>query len=136
MPVAATTKKQPPRKKKPARRASLSVVRETTNATTRKPSTDVLVEHAQCRSLGHSWTHRGTYNPEEDGQTWQHSFGAHGFVSICDSCTAKRIKWIMHNGSLGQMSYQYPEGYSEKGEDRRSTIDWRRTFIVKMFGDA
>lgn len=96
----------------------------------------VPIEYASCRSLGHSWQHRKTpYNPQEDGGTWQGSMGAAGFVSVCDSCGTKRTKWVMRSGALGHTSYDYPDGYSTHGEDRLAPMEWRRAFVVRVFGD-
>lgn len=106
-----------------------------------EPSTDVPfvervpLEYARCRSLGHSWQHRKTpYNPKEDGGSWQETMGAIGFVSVCDTCNTKRTKWVMRSGALGNTSYDYPDGYSSHGEDRLAPMDWRKSFVVRVFG--
>lgn len=133
MPTATAARKSAVAKKAPARRGKLAAVPNTPPATVDKTTP---IEFAQCRSLGHQWNHRNTpYSIAEDGPTWQNGLGGVGFVSVCENCLCKRVKWIMRSGSLGRTTYTYPEGYTQHGDDRLSTRDWRRTYIVRSFGD-
>ena len=92
----------------------------------KKPVTPT--DYAECRSLGHSWRHNGKpLGPFSDGVV--------GLVSKCSECGAERTKWISRSGALGPNSYRYPENYSQHGDDRLTTVEWRRTFVVTLFGE-
>jgi hypothetical protein len=121
----------PPKKGRLTKRASLAVVPDSGSKAETVP-----MEYARCRSLGHTWAHRNKpYNPQDDGGSWYLQSGMAGFVSVCTSCQTKRTKWVMRSGSLGPTTYDYPEGYSTHGEERLRPMDWRRAFVVRVFGD-
>lgn len=118
--------------KRAGKRAGLAVVPEASG----NAAQTVPMEYARCRSLGHTWAHRNKpFNPTDDGGSWYLSSGMAGFVSVCTSCQTKRTKWVMRSGSLGTTTYDYPEGYSTHGEERLRPMDWRKAFVVRVFGD-
>lgn len=79
----------------------------------------------QCRALGHSWKHQPR-KPQQD-------HGRVGLVSTCPACGTRRTKWMDSKGQLWGSSYDYPEGYSQHGEERLETYEWRSLFVTSLF---
>jgi len=84
---------------------------------------EAMRRFAQCRSLGHEWRHAGRE---------QTVGGVPCFLSICDECTTERRVWIPTTGANVQRRYKYPDGYQRKGEDKLSSVQWRRVLIVSL----
>jgi hypothetical protein len=78
---------------------------------------------AQCRSLGHEWRHRGREAAID---------GIPVFVSVCADCGTQRRVYIPLTGANVYRRYIYPDGYQRRGEDRLSSVQWRRVFIVSL----
>lgn len=111
------TRRRPQRKTPPAKKAAPVV-------TTEGPSG---LEWARCRSLGHEWTHGNRSIGDS-------SSGVYAFVSTCEFCGSTRTKYISRSGALGDSRYEYPKTYSQHGDERMSTLEWRRSFVVTVFG--
>lgn len=110
-----TTAKSAARRK--ARRPAAAQVEEDTQG----------LEWARCRALGHSWRHNAQPVGGEDGVI--------GFTSSCSFCGTQRTKWISRRGVLGPLRYEHPANYARHGDSRLTTLEWRTTFIVTVFGD-
>lgn len=96
------------------------------------PAAPLARRFGQCRSLGHSWSHLSErLDPEQSSSRW----GSIGFRSQCDYCGTVRTKWMTRSGSLGGSTYEYPDGYSQHGEDRLPLEQWRQTWLVTLMGD-
>lgn len=101
---------------------------------------DAAVGFAECRSLGHSWKHRGTFGIDDqqlpDGirRPFGWSTGCVGFYSRCLVCQTDRVKWITRSGEVISR-YFHPAGYSQHGDDRLTSLEWRRTFVSHVFED-
>lgn len=93
-------------------------------------------DYAECRSLGHSWKHRGTYGSDDTTSKFRAPFGMQsgciGYHSQCTVCGTDRVKWITRSGDVISR-YTHPDGYSLHGEDRLSPMEWRRTFVARVF---
>jgi hypothetical protein len=93
-------------------------------------------EFAECRSLGHSWKHRGTIGIDSDHKQFRRPLGLDtgmiGYHSRCLVCKTDRIKWITRSGEV-LSRYVHPDGYSLHGEDRLSSKEWRHTFVAHVF---
>jgi hypothetical protein len=78
-----------------------------------------------CRGLGHSWQH---HPGRREG-------GVVIFESDCTHCTASRTKFLSRMGVIVRPArYRYPAGYSQKGDDRLSTLQWRRILVRSVVG--
>jgi hypothetical protein len=89
-----------------------------------QPTIDELTRRfAQCRSLGHEWRHAGREASP---------YSVPVFLSICDECRTERRVSIPTTGANVQRRYRYPDGYQRKGEDRLSSVQWRRVLIVSL----
>jgi hypothetical protein len=99
---------------------------------------DRSAEFAECRSLGHSWKHRGKYGVDDMPadkritRPFGWSTGCVGYHSRCLVCKTDRIKWITRSGEVISR-YIHPDGYSQHGEDRLTSMEWRRTFVAVVF---
>lgn len=92
-------------------------------------------EYVECHSLGHQWKHRGLIGIDDEGdhrRPFGGSFGMVGYRSQCTNCKTTRIKWITRSGEIVNR-YEYPDGYSRRGDDRLSHHEWRETFAVSLF---
>lgn len=100
----------------------------------RKPEVDERTRtYAVCRSLGHAWQHLG-YADNANGRGW--TTGAFGYVSSC-SCGTRRTRYYTRSGDrAGSPRYEYPDGYSQHGDDRLTLKEWRHTWITSVLGDG
>jgi hypothetical protein len=94
-------------------------------------------DYAECRSLGHSWKHRGRYgsdDPAPDGipRPFGWRTGCIGIASQCIVCKTRRVKWITRSGEV-MSRYDHPEGYSQHGEDKLTAQGWRRSYVSSIF---
>jgi hypothetical protein len=94
---------------------------------------EYAINYSECRSLGHSWRHAGWVGPDARRPLGQ--YNTYAYVSICAHCNTRRTKWVSRYGNRGQVTYEYPEGYARRGDERLSLQQWRRTWIVAMLGD-
>lgn len=88
--------------------------------------------YAQCRSLGHEWRHKGRTDQQDPSSVL---WGAIGLVSQCADCKTRRVKWVTRSGEVSTR-YEYPEGYSTHGEERRTLREWRVSYVTTLFEDA
>ena len=99
-------------------------------------NTDTAAEFAECRSLGHSWKHRKKIGTDDVSSGFPRPFGwdtgCIGYHSRCLVCKTDRVKWITRSGEVVSR-YHHPDGYSQHGEDRLSSQEWRRTFVAHVF---
>jgi hypothetical protein len=79
---------------------------------------------AICRSLGHSWKHQPRREVAWDGTPV--------IVSICTDCATERRRDIPRSGAYVPPRYKYPDGYQRKGDDKLTTVQWRRVLIVGL----
>ena len=133
--MAATALVQPPTRTRSRRRPDLSVVRPI-NA--REPKVQAASDEqarrfAVCRALGHRWSHVGFASPEERVPFGE--YNSVGYVSTCDHCGARRVKWMGRYGTRGTTTYSYSEGYQRHADERLSLQEWRRTWLVSELGD-
>lgn len=119
---------------RPVKRPAAKQTRRPTLAAVPAPQelADEVKHYAQCRSLGHEWQHKGVVT---DKAAPIGLFGAAGFRSVCPGCGTERIKWLGRNGSLGTLTYNHPDDYTQTGEERLDRQGWRRALIVTVFGD-
>ena len=89
---------------------------------------------AQCRSLGHEWRHKGVVT-DNSKAPYGVEFGTVGLRSQCADCKTDRVKWVTRSG-LVHTRYEYPEGYSQHGEERLSPQEWRTTFVVRIYDEV
>jgi len=57
-----------------------------------------------------------------------------GLQSQCSDCKTWRTKWITRSGEVVNR-YDYPDGYSRRGEDRLTSKQWRSSWAVTLFDD-
>jgi hypothetical protein len=122
--MAVTAKQLEPRRR--GRRRTLKSV--TTAAGTVRLD-DQVRHYAQCRALGHEWQHRGAVEEVGSGV----AFGARGLRSVCADCQMERIKWITSSGEV-HTRYHQPEGYSQHGDEKLNSRQWRSAFVTIVFG--
>lgn len=92
--------------------------------------------YAQCRSLGHEWRHKGPM--ERSGKLrapYSVDSGSIPLVSQCSDCKTWRTKWITRSGEV-LSRYEYPDGYATHGDDRRTSREWRASFVATLFDNA
>lgn len=95
---------------------------------------------AECRALGHSWKHRGTFGTDDQptdkrfSRPFGLSTGMVGYHSRCPVCRTDRVKWITRSGEVVSR-YYHPDGYSQHGDDRLTARGWRSTFVATLFDE-
>lgn len=62
-------------------------------------------------------------------------FGTIGLRSQCADCKTDRIKWVTRSGEV-RTRYDYPDGYSQHGEDKLTTQEWRSSFVLRLFDEV
>lgn len=100
-------------------------------------SADAGLRWAQCRSLGHSWVHRGRLTDDDEPgfrAPYGTEAGAVAFRSVCAFCGAERVKWMTRSGASYPGRYRYPEDYARHGDARLSNQEWRHEWVVSVLG--
>lgn len=91
-----------------------------------------------CRSMGHEWHHGKPIGSDDPTGTFKApfggSFGMIGFPSTCAQCGTERMRWISRSGET-TVRYVHPDGYSQSGEERLTTVEWRRTYVSSVFDE-
>jgi hypothetical protein len=59
-------------------------------------------------------------------------FGTIGLRSQCADCKTDRVKWVTRSGEV-RTRYDYPDGYSQHGEEKLSSQEWRHQFVIRIF---
>lgn len=96
-------------------------------------------DFAECRSLGHSWRHKGTFGSDDPGpkgisRPLGFVTGMVGLHSQCSVCKTSRVKWMTRSGEVISR-YAHPDGYSQHGDDKLTSQGWRRSFVARIFED-
>lgn len=83
-----------------------------------------MPDFSQCRAMGHEWHHQGRQETHD---------GRVGLQSLCSVCLTTRTKFLGRQGQLYGSRYEYPDGYSQHGEERLQTFEWRTLFVNSLF---
>jgi hypothetical protein len=138
MPAAATRRREAVRESSaPPLRVVAADERRSRKKRKDAAPADYPMQYAECRALGHSWQHRAEeYDEATDGflPAGAGGYGSHGVVSTCSNCGEYKVRFLTRSGLNVKTKWVRPEGYEVRGADLRP-VDWRKSFVIRRFGD-
>jgi hypothetical protein len=92
--------------------------------------------YAMCHGMGHSWRHAKAVavdSTTRGSERAPHGMMCLAYPSTCDVCGTERMRWVTRRGESLPPRYDWPDGYSRRGEDRMTTTEWRRSFVERDY---